>query len=175
MRVSKNGFPAVPMRLVLLCLSLMIAVTAHAAPLRGKVTGIVVEKEKRIMTIFNGRKALKTYRIALGGNPVGHKEQEGDSRTPEGHYIIDAKNPNSSFHLSLHVSYPNKTDRQNARRKGVSPGGAIMIHGSPGGLGTLNALGFYTDWTAGCIAVSNEEIEEIFAAVKIGTPILIRP
>ncbi len=175
MRVSKNGFPAVPMRLILLCLSLMIAVTAHAAPLRGKVTGIVVEKEKRIMTVFNGRKALKIYRIALGGNPVGHKEQEGDSRTPEGRYIIDAKNPNSSFHLSLHVSYPNKTDRQNARRKGVSPGGAIMIHGSPGGLGTLNALGFYTDWTAGCIAVSNEEIEEIFAAVKIGTPILIRP
>jgi murein L,D-transpeptidase YafK len=106
---------------------------------------------------------------------VGHKEQEGDSRTPEGRYIIDAKNPKSSFHLSLHISYPNKTDRQNARRKGVSPGGAIMIHGSPGGLGTLNALGFYTDWTAGCIAVSNEEIEEIFTAVKIGTPILIRP
>jgi murein L,D-transpeptidase YafK len=175
MRVSKNGFPAVPMRLILLCLSLMIAVTAHAAPLRGKVTGIVVEKEKRIMTVFNGRKALKIYRIALGGNPVGHKEQEGDSRTPEGRYIIDAKNPKSSFHLSLHISYPNKTDRQNARRKGVSPGGAIMIHGSPGGLGTLNALGFYTDWTAGCIAVSNEEIEEVFAAVKIGTPILIRP
>jgi murein L,D-transpeptidase YafK len=175
MRDSKNGFPAVPMRLILLFLSLMIAATAHAAPLRGKVTGIVVEKEKRIMTVFNGRKALKTYRIALGGNPVGHKEQEGDSRTPEGRYIIDAKNPKSSFHLSLKVSYPNRTDRQNARRKGVSPGGAIMIHGSPGGLGTLNALGFYTDWTAGCIAVSNDEIEELFAAVKIGTPILIRP
>ena len=175
MRDSKNGFPAVPMRLILLCLSLMIAASAQAAPLRGKVTGIVVEKEKRIMTVFNGRKALKTYRIALGGNPVGHKEQEGDSRTPEGRYIIDAKNPKSSFHLSLHISYPNKTDRHNARHKGVSPGGAIMIHGSPGGLGTLNALGFYTDWTAGCIAVSNEEIEELFAAVKIGTPILIRP
>lgn len=163
------------MRLMLLFLSLMIAATAHAAPLRGKVTVIVVEKEKRIMTVFNGRKALKTYRIALGGNPVGHKEQEGDSRTPEGRYIIDAKNPKSSFHLSLKISYPNRADRQNARHKGVSPGGAIMIHGSPGGLGTLNALGFYTDWTAGCIAVSNEEIEELFAAIKIGTPILIRP
>lgn len=154
---------------------LLVAIPAPAAPLSGKVTGIVVEKQKRIMTVFNGRKALKTYRIALGGNPVGHKEQEGDSRTPEGRYTIDAKNPNSSFHLSLKVSYPNRTDRQNARRKGVSPGGAIMIHGSPGGLGTLNALGFYTDWTAGCVAVSNDEIEELFAAVKIGTPITIRP
>jgi murein L,D-transpeptidase YafK len=117
MKDSKNGFPAVPMRLILLFLSLMLAATAHAAPLRGKVTGIVVEKEKRIMTLFNGRKALKTYRIALGGNPEGHKEQEGDSRTPEGRYIIDAKIPKSSFHLSLKVSYPNRTDRQNARRR----------------------------------------------------------
>ena len=167
-------FFMVPGKVTMLA-AFMLALPAGAAPLRGKVTSIVVEKQKRIMTVFNGRKALKTYRIALGGNPVGHKEQEGDSRTPEGRYIIDAKNPQSSFHLSLHISYPNRVDRQNARRKGVSPGGAIMIHGSPGALGTLNALGFYTDWTAGCIAVSNDEIEELFAAVKIGTPITIRP
>ena len=83
------------------------------------MTGIVVEKEKRIMTLFNGRKALKTYRIALGGNPLGHKEQEGDSRTPEGRYIIDAKNPKSSFHLSLHISYPNKRQSRNQAKTSI--------------------------------------------------------
>lgn len=148
---------------------------AGAMQLEDPVTGIVVEKQKRLMTVYNGKRALKTYRIALGGNPVGHKQHEGDSRTPEGSYIIEAKNPRSSFHLSLKISYPNRTDTRNARRKGLSPGGAIMIHGTPSGLSTLNKMGFYSDWTAGCIAITNAEIEELFAAVRVGTPILIRP
>jgi murein L,D-transpeptidase YafK len=136
---------------------------------------IVVQKARRVMTLYARKKAIKTYRIALGSNPVGHKEQEGDSRTPEGRYIIDAKNPWSSFHLSLHISYPDRRDRAAARKKGVSPGGAIMIHGTPDGLAAAQALGIFNDWTAGCIAVTNAEIEEIYRAVRVGTPIVIRP
>lgn len=158
----------------LIGLSVLVG-SAAAAALPAPVTRIVVDKSRRVMTVYNGTKPLKTYRIALGGNPEGHKQHEGDSRTPEGRYVIDAKNPNSSFHLSLRISYPNRTDTQKARRKGLSPGGAIMIHGTPDGLATLNAFGFYSDWTAGCIAVTNDEIEEIFAATRVGTPIVITP
>ena len=159
-----------------ICL-LIVSTTAFAAtqPLTEPVTAIVVEKAKRQLTLFNKNRVVKTYRVALGGNPIGHKQQEGDSRTPEGAYTIDARNPNSSFHLSLHISYPNKADRKSARLRDVPPGSAIMIHGTPGGLGIVNALGFYADWTAGCIAVSNTEIEEIYASIKNGTPIFIRP
>jgi len=145
---------------------------AASAP---SVTSITVDKAARRLTLWHHRTEIRSYRIALGGNPVGHKQQEGDSRTPEGRYTIDARNPNSSFYLSLHISYPNRADTASARRRGVSPGSAIMIHGSPGSLSTVNALGFYPDWTAGCIAVSNSDIGEIFRAVRLGTPILIRP
>lgn len=166
------------MRSLLLALAILmlapISVSA-AKRLPGPVTAIVVEKAKRQMTLFHKKRPIKTYRIALGGNPLGHKQQEGDSRTPEGSYIIDAKNPNSSFHLSLHISYPDKADRRSARKRGVPPGGAIMIHGTPEGLSTVNALGYYADWTAGCIAVSNAEIEEIYASIRTGTSIIIRP
>lgn len=127
------------------------------------------------MTLWSGSHAVKTYRVALGGNPLGHKQQEGDSRTPEGRYIIDGKNPNSSFYLSLHISYPNRSDIAVARKRGVSPGSAIMIHGMPDGLAVFNALGVYPDWTAGCIAVRNADIREIFSSVKVGTPIVIKP
>ena len=139
------------------------------------VTQITIEKAKRSMTLWSGSRPLQTYRIALGGNPIGPKQQEGDSRTPEGRYTIDGKNPNSSFYLSLRISYPNRSDVAAARRLGVSPGGAIMIHGMPEGLAVLNVFGFYPDWTAGCIAVTNSEIREIYSAVKIGTPITIKP
>ena len=161
--------------LIAICLSLLATTYVHAAQDKVFATLIVVEKSKRVLTLFSGKKPLKSYRIALGGNPEGHKQQEGDSRTPEGNYLIDAKNPNSSFHLSLHISYPNKNDRASARKRGVPPGGAVMIHGTPEALTTLNAIGFYSDWTAGCIAVTNSEIEEIYASIKTGTPIVIKP
>jgi murein L,D-transpeptidase YafK len=157
----------------LICLALTLSTSAQSGQLTADL--IVVEKAKRLLTLYSSNKPLKSYRIALGGNPEGHKQQEGDSRTPEGRYIIDAKNPNSSFHLSLHISYPNREDTRSARRRKVSPGGAIMIHGTPGSLGALNALGLYRDWTAGCIAVSDSEIEEIYAAIHTGTPIVIKP
>lgn len=152
---------------------LVIALTMPVAA--APVDLIVVDKSRRVMTLWTGKKPFKTYRIGLGGNPVGHKEQEGDSRTPEGRYIIDGKNPNSSFHLSLRISYPNKKDRVEAARRGVSPGGWIMIHGTPGGLVALQSVGVMRDWTAGCIAVTNADIEEIYRKVRIGTPILIKP
>lgn len=165
------------MRMLVAVLCLLIAApTADAKRLSiTKADFILVEKANRTLTLYKARKPIKTYRIALGGNPEGHKEQEGDSRTPEGRYIIDAKNPKSSFHLSLHISYPNKKDIASARRRGVDPGGAIMIHGTPGYLGTLQDVGIMRDWTAGCIAVSIPEIEEIYRNVRIGTPILIKP
>ena len=155
----------------ILCLVGLVASPVAAAP----VDLIVVDKSRRVMTLWTGKKPFKTYRIGLGGNPVGHKEQEGDSRTPEGRYIIDGKNPNSSFHLSLRISYPNKKDRAAAAKRGVSPGGWIMIHGTPGTLTTLQSVGVMRDWTAGCIAVTIPEIEEIYRVVRIGTPILIKP
>lgn len=161
--------------IVTLCLILSSVAVHGAAPTKTFASLIVVEKAKRSLTLYAGKKPIKTYRIVLGGNPVGDKEQEGDSRTPEGRYIIDAKNPNSSFHLSLHISYPDRQDRAAARRKGVPPGGAIMIHGSPDYLSALYVTGVYPDWTAGCIAVSNAEIEEIYASVRVGTRIVIKP
>ena len=164
------------MRLISILLLALVTALATAADMPLATPDlIVVEKANRVLTLYAKRKPIKTYRIALGSNPVGHKEQEGDSRTPEGRYVIDAKNPQSSFHLSLHISYPERRDRAAARKKGVSPGGAIMIHGTPNGLASLHALGVFNDWTAGCIAVTNAEIEEIYRAVRIGTPIVIKP
>lgn len=136
---------------------------------------IVVEKGARRMHLLDHGKTVRIYRIALGGNPQGHKEQEGDSRTPEGVYIIDARNPESRFHLSLRISYPNADDRRRAASRGVSPGGDIFIHGLPNGDGDAGRDYAGRDWTDGCIAVTNAEIREIWAMIKDGTPIEIRP
>lgn len=136
---------------------------------------ILVEKAKRSLTLFRQGKILKTYAIALGTEPVGHKLQEGDGRTPEGVYRISGRNPQSKYHLSLRISYPNEADRESARKRGVSPGGDIMIHGLPNGSGALGAAHRLRDWTIGCIAVTNEEIKEIWDAVPDGTEIEIRP
>jgi murein L,D-transpeptidase YafK len=160
---------------LLIVLAAAAPATAAARPATVKADLIVVDKTRRVLSLYAKKKPIKTYRIALGGNPIGHKEQEGDSRTPEGRYVIDAKNPWSSFHLSLRVSYPDRNDRAAAKKKGVSPGGQIMIHGTPEYLSALQATGILRDWTAGCIAVTNAEIEEIYRMVDAGTPILIKP
>jgi murein L,D-transpeptidase YafK len=118
---------------------------------------------------------IKTYKIALGGNPVGPKERQGDNKTPEGTYIIDSRNRNSDYHLSLRISYPNKKDRLRAKELGVSPGGDIMIHGIKNGLAWVGALHAGIDWTNGCIAVTDEEMEEIYKLVPNGTIVEIRP
>ncbi len=133
-----------------------------------EVTRIIVFKEQRRMHLMHHNKALRSYDVDLGFSPAGHKSQEGDGRTPEGTYTIDRRNPNSKFYLSIGLDYPNAQDRAFAARQGVSPGGDIFIHGQPELLKKLPA-----DWTAGCIAVTNKEMREIYAMVKKGTPISI--
>lgn len=140
-----------------------------------QATMIVVDKKARKLMLLHDTDVLKTYDVSLGRAAVGTKQQEGDSRTPEGHYVIDAKSPGSRFHLALHVSYPDAADRDRARRRGVSPGGDIMIHGLRNGLGWLGRLHLAVDWTDGCIAVTDSQVEEIWSLVTVGTPIEIKP
>ena len=140
-----------------------------------RASKVVVLKEKRQLHLYRKDKLLKIYRIALGGAPEGPKKQQGDEKTPEGLYRIDWRNPQSGYHLSLHVSYPDKNDRQQAQKAGYSPGGDIMIHGLPNGMGWIGRFHALSDWTNGCIAVSDTEIEELWRAVPNGTPIEIRP
>lgn len=135
-----------------------------------EVTSVVVNKGSRNMYLLHHEEVLKEYKFDLGFAPVGDKTVEGDGRTPEGTYLIDRKNPQSSFHLSLGISYPNAADRAEAAAIGKRPGGDIFIHGQPN---LKKAKG--DDWTAGCIAVKNREVEEIYAMVDTGTLITIRP
>ncbi len=123
------------------------------------------------MTLMHGAHVLKTYKVALGAEPVGAKQREGDHKTPEGIYVIDSRNSASRFHLSLHISYPSPADRERAHKLGVAPGGAIMIHGLEPKYAYLGSLHRQTDWTDGCIAVTNAEIEEIWRLVPVGTPV----
>lgn len=136
---------------------------------------ILVEKKARRLTLFYQDQPLKSYQIALGRQPEGPKRFEGDNKTPEGRYTIDWRNPNSKFHRSLHISYPNPADQAFAAQKRRSAGGDIMIHGLPNGWGALGPLHLRRDWTAGCIAVTNSEIEEIWRVTPDGVPIEIRP
>jgi murein L,D-transpeptidase YafK len=132
-----------------------------------EVTRIQVFKGQRYMQLLHQNSLLRAYRFELGFAPTGHKEQEGDGRTPEGAYRIDRRNPNSQFYLSLGISYPNSIDIERARERGVEPGGDIFIHGTPS-----RAAG-QKDWTWGCIAVQNEEMDEIYAMVRTGTQIFL--
>jgi hypothetical protein len=136
---------------------------------------LVVEKSLRRLTLWQGGLPVRTYDIALGSSPVGAKEQAGDNRTPEGLYHIDARNPKSRFHLGLHVSYPNAQDVARARAQGVAPGGDIMLHGLPPKQSDVGPLHRAYDWTNGCVALTDAEIEEVFAAVPVGTPIRFLP
>ena len=136
---------------------------------------IVVEKSRRTMTLYRQGTPVRIYFIALGQNPVGDKVSIGDNRTPEGLYYIEGHNPGSKYHLSLKVSYPNDQDIAEARARGVAPGGDIMIHGLPHGFENVGAEHRQHDWTNGCIAVTNAEIEEIWSAIPDGAAIYIKP
>ncbi|MGB6960474.1 MAG: L,D-transpeptidase family protein [Candidatus Acidiferrum sp.] len=140
-----------------------------------KADRIVVHKSERTMTLFRDSKVLKTYKVALSTDPVGPKEREGDHKVPEGLYVVDAKNAHSKFHLALHISYPNAADRERARKPGVKPGGNIEIHGLGPNFGWVGSLHRQVDWTDGCIAVTNSEIEEIWPLVPVGTAVEILP
>lgn len=137
---------------------------------------IVVEKKQRKMYLMKKGAVLKEYKISLGSNPVGAKQQENDGKTPEGLYYIESHNHKSKFHLSLKISYPNEDDKKWAKKHNVSAGGDIMIHGFPNWVPDFLFNHFHkSDWTRGCIAVTNEQIEEIWKLVKDGTPIKIMP
>ncbi len=137
-----------------------------------RTTFILVDKSDRTLTLYEGGTVLKTYYgLQFGDAPIGHKQFEGDERTPEGLYVIDARNPDSAYHLSLRISYPNAQDRAFAAARGRSPGRDIFLHGQPNALPAGRVTG---DWTDGCIAFSNQEIEELWGAIPDGTPIEIR-
>lgn len=144
-------------------------------PLPANVTAdkIRIEKSKRRLTLLNKNTPLKTYEISLGREPVEKKTEEGDGRTPEGIYSIDRRTINSKYHRALHISYPSAGDIAQAKARGVSPGGNIMIHGLPNGIGFIGKLHTKKDWTLGCIAVTNPEIEEIWRAIPDGATVEI--
>ncbi len=134
---------------------------------------VFVDKSARQLQLISAGEVIKTYHIALGGNPVGHKQQQGDERTPSGTYTLDYKNEKSKFYRSIHISYPNAADKARAKSLGVKAGGDIMIHGQKNGLGHLAAMTQQRDWTEGCIAVRDDEMDEIMAAITLGTVIEI--
>ena len=142
---------------------------------RGSVDRIRIEKSARRLMLISQGEVLKSYNIALGGNPIGPKERQGDNKTPEGSYVIDGRNRYSRFHLSLHISYPNERDKKRAKELGVSPGGDIMIHGIKNGFSWVGDAHTGVDWTKGCIAVTDEEIEEINKLAPNGTIVEIQP
>jgi murein L,D-transpeptidase YafK len=164
-----------------------LAATLLPAPLHGpaqaqiphfaaaKADLVVVRKSDRSLQLIRAGEVIKSYRIALGRDPAGPKRQEGDGRTPEGVYTLDWRNSHSNFYRSIHVSYPREGDDQHAERWGVSPGGLIMLHGLPNGVPADRVGHPYVDWTDGCIALTNEEIDEIWAQVEDGTTIIIYP
>lgn len=136
---------------------------------------ILIVKSTRSLTLLRQGKVLRTYKVALGSDPLGPKTREGDGKTPEGKYRISQKNEHSQFHLSLRISYPNEADRTRAQKLRVNPGGDIFIHGLPSPWAWIGAAHRKKDWTAGCVAVTNAEIEEIWASVPVGTPVEIKP
>jgi murein L,D-transpeptidase YafK len=162
----------------LFLLGLAIAFDAGNAPplsVNAKADWVVVLKKQRSLHLMSHGQILKTYRISLGSQPVGPKTREGDHKTPEGSYVLDRRNAQSKFYRSIHVSYPSAQDAANATRLGVSPGGDIFVHGLPNGFRWLGANHQLKDWTDGCIAVTDAEMDEIWRAVADGTPIDIRP
>ena len=142
---------------------------------KGSVDKILIEKKTRRLMLISKGEVLKTYKVALGGNPNGPKESQGDNRTPEGTYFIDSRNKDSYYYRSLHISYPNERDKKRAKELGVSPGGNIMIHGIKKGFSWVGDAHTGVDWTKGCIAVKDEEVEEIAKLAPNGTIVEIRP
>jgi murein L,D-transpeptidase YafK len=162
--------------LALFALSLGFCVVAGASQSpAGTVDRVVVYKSKRRLILLSGGKRLRSYRVALGGSPVGPKRREGDHRTPEGHYMLDARNEQSHYYKAFHISYPNAQDAAKAKEMGVSPGGDIMLHALPKEYSWAGKMQALYDWTDGCIAISDEEMDELWTLIKVPTPIDIYP
>jgi murein L,D-transpeptidase YafK len=160
-----------------LTLGLLVAWAAAQSvpPAALRADHVVVLKKERTLELLSRGKVIKTYKVALGGDPVGPKSRQGDHKTPEGLYVLDSRNAHSQFYKSIHISYPSERDRAVARKNGVSAGGDIFLHGLPNGFGAIGAAHRLKDWTDGCIAATDAEIDEIWKAVPNGTQIEIRP
>ena len=171
-RIGIAAIAAVFMAIAFMTSAFMTAAQAAwppaLAPAAQRADEIRVDKSERRMELLRDDKVIRTYRILLGDAPIGHKRQQGDERTPEGRYSITFRNDKSRFHLSLRISYPNEADRAQAQARGVDPGGDIMIHGK-------TPPGYSRDWTDGCIALTDQQIEEVWRLVPVGTPIIISP
>ena len=168
--------PGFARRKALLLLSTaMPGLTSNPARAGCQADRLLVRKGQRVMCLMAGDVVLRTFPIALGGDPIGHNPRRGDRRTPEGRYLVDGRNPNSRFHLSLHLSYPNAEDRRRAVAAGLDPGGDIAIHGLPliAESDEMDPARFYEDWTDGCIAVGNRAIEELWGLIPDGFPVVI--
>jgi murein L,D-transpeptidase YafK len=173
--MTKNAIILIIISITLLGFLIFFLYPENKLPKNTVIDYIKIYKSKRQLLVYNNGKFLKTYRISLGQNPIGHKEFEGDSKTPEGIYYINDRNPNSGYHKNLGVSYPNPKDIEHATKLGKSVGGDIKIHGLRNGIGFIGKFQRYQDWTAGCIAVTNSEIDELYTTVKIGATIEILP
>ena len=149
-------------------------VASHAAETVVKADRIVIEKTAHRMVLYRGDDILKSYQVALGGGGLDPKEREGDGRTPEGIYRITERKADSRFHLALRISYPDEKDKARAETQDVPPGSDIMIHGMRNGLGWLSPLNTWFDWTDGCIAVTNAQMNEIWDRVPVGTEVEIQ-
>ena len=159
--------------IVIFCSTSTLASPAQLT--KAKVDLVVVSKSESKMSIYHQGKVLKTYRIAMGDAPKGHKLKEGDQRTPQGRYILDYKKSDSAFYKSIHISYPNEEDKLRANALGVSPGGMIMIHGQNPNSSLTPRQAQQYNWTNGCIAITNKEMDELWRVIEEGTPIEIWP
>ncbi|WP_193162745.1 L,D-transpeptidase family protein [Microbulbifer hainanensis] len=146
-----------------------------SSPAIANVDLVRVAKSKNRMYLLDGEQVVKSYHVVFGRSPEGHKQQEGDQKTPEGRYVLDYKKEDSAFYRSMHISYPNEEDKRNAAKLGVSPGGFVMVHGQRNRLGWLAPIMQRFNWTSGCIALTNREMDEFMNLVAVGTPILIDP
>jgi len=160
--------------LTALLLSMLGAAQEAAQPVLHADRVLVLKKERTLQLLRQG-KMIRSYRVALGGDPIGPKTRQGDHKTPEGLYVLDSRNPHSQFYKSIHISYPSAREREGARQRGVSPGGDVFVHGLPNGYRWVGSSHRLKDWTDGCIAVTNAEMDEIWQAVADSTPIEIRP
>jgi murein L,D-transpeptidase YafK len=158
-----------------LILAASLTASAQQPPDPIKADSILILKKDHLLELLSAGKVIRTYKVALGSGGLAPKQREGDARTPEGRYIIDSRNAASQYHKALHISYPNADDRKRAARLGVAPGGAVMIHGLPNGKAFIGSAHRLYDWTLGCVAVTDQEIDEIWTLVPVGTPVEIRP
>ena len=156
-------------RWCLFYLAIFYAISADAV----KIDLVKVDKSDRVLYLISGNDIVKRYQIALGKNPKGHKKIEGDQKTPEGNYVLDYKKEDSSFYRSMHINYPNEDDIRNAKKLGADPGGLIMVHGQPNKLGFISSILQKFNWTNGCIALTNKDMDEFMSLVNVGTRIQI--